>query len=91
MRTPDRADDAETALLCYIVYGILPAWFIPGLLDWNRHRRSRIERTAGARESLIHLLMMTEVGVPLTLGLLCEINPFVLTTILFAIATHSLG
>jgi hypothetical protein len=32
--------------------------------------------------------MMTEVGVPLTLGLLCEINPLFLTTILAAIAAH---
>jgi hypothetical protein len=75
-------------LLRYIVYGILPAWFIPGLLDWNQHRRSRIEQTAGTRESLIHLLMMTEVGVPLTLGLLCEINPLILTAILVALAAH---
>lgn len=88
MRIPDRATDAETALLRYIVYGILPAWFIPGLLDWNQHRRSKIEQTSGTRESLIHILMMTEVGLPLTMGLLCEVNPLILTTILAAIAAH---
>jgi hypothetical protein len=88
MRIPDQATNAETALLRYIIYGILPAWFIPGLLDWNQHRRSRIEQTSGTCESLIHLLMMTEVGVPLTLGLLCEINPLILATILTAIAAH---
>jgi hypothetical protein len=43
MRIPDRASDAEAALLRYIMYWILPAWFIPGLLDWNQHRRTRIE------------------------------------------------
>lgn len=37
---------------------------------------------------MIHLLMMAEVGVPLTLVLLCEINPLVLTTILASIAAH---
>jgi hypothetical protein len=88
MRIPERTNDAETALLRYIMYGILPAWFIPGLLDWNQHRRSRIERTAGTRESLIHLLMMAEVGVPLTVALLCEINPLVLVIILGSIAAH---
>lgn len=88
MRIPDQAHDAETALLRYIMYGVLPAWFIPGLLDWNQHRRTRIEQTSGTRESLIHLLMMTEVGVPLTLCLLCEINPLVLTTIFGSIAAH---
>jgi hypothetical protein len=88
MRIPDRANDAETALLRYLVYGLLPAWFIPGLLDWNAHRRSRIERNAGTRESLIHLLMMTEVGVPITLALLFEINPLMLTIMLSSIAAH---
>jgi hypothetical protein len=57
-------------------------------VDWNQHRRSRIEQTAGSRESFIHLMMMTEVGVPLTLGLLCEINPLILSTILVALAAH---
>ncbi|WP_231117693.1 hypothetical protein [Mycobacterium intracellulare] len=29
LRIPDRANDAETALLRYLMYGLLPAWFIP--------------------------------------------------------------
>jgi hypothetical protein len=49
---------------------------------------AQIERTSGTRESLIHLLMMTEVGVPLTLCLLCEINPLILTMIMCSIAAH---
>ena len=40
------------------------------------------------RESVIHLLMMAEVGVPITLALICEINPLVLTIILGSIAAH---
>lgn len=70
------------------MYGLLPAWFIPSLLDWNQHRRSRIEVTSGTRESLIHLLMMAEVGLPLTMVLLCEVNPLVLSTIAASIAAH---
>jgi hypothetical protein len=49
----------------------LPAWFIPRLLDWNQHRRSRIERNAGIRESLIHALQMSEAG-PITLARLFD-------------------
>ena len=88
MRIPDRASDTETALLRYLVYGVLPAWFIPGLLAWNQHRGSRIERNAGTRESLIHVLMMAEVGVPITLALLFEIDPLVLAIIAGSIAAH---
>ncbi|QYN26437.1 diguanylate cyclase/phosphodiesterase [Amycolatopsis sp. DSM 110486] len=85
---PDRASDVESATLRYLLYGILPAWFVPGVLDWWQHRRTHIQDTAGARESLIHLLMMAEVGVPITLALLCEINPLILTIMAATIAAH---
>ncbi|MCP2257353.1 hypothetical protein LX15_001038 [Streptoalloteichus tenebrarius] len=88
IRIPEQASDVETATLRYLLYGLLPAWFIPGVLDWWQHRRTDIEHTAGVRESLIHLLMMTEIGVPIVLTLLCEINPAVMVIMLAAIAAH---
>lgn len=42
--------DATTRCL---LYGLLPSWFVPGLADWAMHRRTRIEDTAGTKESLI--------------------------------------
>ncbi|AUS81933.1 diguanylate cyclase/phosphodiesterase [Actinoalloteichus sp. AHMU CJ021] len=87
-RVPERARDVETATLRYLVYGLLPAWFVPGLLDWALHRRTDIEHTAGVQESLIHALMMTEVGVPIAIALVCEVNPLVLTIIVAAILAH---
>lgn len=63
----------------YLLYGLLPGWFLPGLADWVMHRRSRIEDTAGTKESLIHSLMMTEVGIPIALTLRYEVNPLLLT------------
>jgi hypothetical protein len=88
LRLPSRATDVESATLRYLLFGLLPAWFVPGLLDWLQHRRTDIEHTAGTRESLIHLLMMVEVGGPLALALLCEVNPLVLAIIAAAIAAH---
>jgi hypothetical protein len=38
------------------------------------HRRTHIEQTAGPRESLVHHLMFAETGVPVLLGLFCEVN-----------------
>jgi hypothetical protein len=55
---PHRSRDTSTALQRYLAYGVLPAWFVPGLLDWCQHRRTDIEHTAGTRESFIHLLII---------------------------------
>jgi hypothetical protein len=88
MRIPGNVGDVEEATLRYLLYVLLPAWFVPGVLDWWQHRRTDIQHTAGVKESAIHLLMMAEVGVPITLVLLCEINPAVLTVMALAVAAH---
>ncbi|MGI3197723.1 diguanylate cyclase [Streptomyces sp. GLT-R25] len=72
----------------YLLYGLLPSWFVPGLADWVMHRRTRIEDTAGTKESLIHALMMTEVGIPIALTLRYEVNPLLLTVQLGGAAVH---
>jgi hypothetical protein len=73
----------------YLLYFVLPAWLVPGLLDWAMHRRTKIEHTSGTRESALHALMMAEVGVPVTLGLLFEATPLVLATMIGNLALHT--
>nr|WP_199836066.1 diguanylate cyclase [Streptomyces sp. TP-A0356] len=80
--------DVGDATSRYLLYGLLPSWFLPGLADWVMHRRSRIEDTAGTKESLIHALMMTEVGVPIALTLRYEVNPLLLSVQLAGAAVH---
>lgn len=75
-----RALGVETATRRWLIGGVLPLWLGAGLADWHRHRRTHIETTAGTRESMIHSLMMTEAGIPVALGLFCEVNPGVLAT-----------
>ncbi|MCP3101497.1 hypothetical protein LZ198_21720 [Myxococcus sp. K15C18031901] len=82
LRTPTGATDAETATRRVLLYFMLPAWLVPGVVDWVWHKRTDIEHTSGAGESLIHCLMMTEVGVPVLMGLLMEINPLTLSLML---------
>ncbi|MFF7050320.1 diguanylate cyclase [Streptomyces griseorubiginosus] len=72
----------------YLLYGLLPSWFVPGLADWVMHRRTRIEDTSGTKESLIHSLMMAEVGLPIALTLRYEVNPLLLTVQLGGAAVH---
>lgn len=79
----------ETATRRILLGGVMPLWLGAGVADWYRHRQTRIETTAGPRESAIHLLMMTETGVPVMLGLFCEVNAGVLLTSFAALGAHS--
>ncbi|MFE5752519.1 diguanylate cyclase [Streptomyces massasporeus] len=80
--------DVGDATTRYLLYGLLPSWFVPGVADWAMHRRTRIEDTAGTKESLIHSLMMAEVGIPIALTLRYEVNPLLLSVQLGGAAVH---
>ncbi len=80
--------DVESVTVRYLMYVLVPAWFVPGVADYIMHRRTRIERTSGLRESAIHALMMAEMGVPVALVLLFEVNAMLLATAALAAAGH---
>ncbi|MFG3206303.1 diguanylate cyclase [Streptomyces sp. NPDC048192] len=82
------AVDADVATTRFLLYGLLPGWFAPGLADWAMHRRTRIEETAGTKESVIHALMMAEVGVPILLTLRYRVNPRLLSLLLAGALVH---
>jgi hypothetical protein len=81
--------DVENTALRYVLFVMLPLWIVPGVLDWYWHKSTDIEHTAGIEESIIHSLMMTQVGVPIFAGLLFEVNPLLLTTMFGALVVHS--
>jgi hypothetical protein len=72
----------------YMQYVLLPMWFAPGILDWVMHRRTHISRTSGTKESLMHSAMMTEVGVPILMALLLEMNAGVIAAMIAAALIH---
>jgi hypothetical protein len=78
----------ELALRNYMLYVLIPLWFVPGVLDWYWHRKTKIEETSGTHESLTHALMMTSLGVPLLAGLFFDINALVLTMMAGGFVTH---
>lgn len=87
---PGRKDSAEEAVQRLLLGGVLPLWLGAGAADWYLHKRTRIEETSGARESLIHHLMFAETGLPVLLGLFCEVNAGVLAASYGAVGAHSL-
>jgi hypothetical protein len=72
------------ALLCLT----LPLWLLAGFGDWLCHRRTLIERTAGPRESALHLLLYLTIVVPLGLALFLEINALLLAFMAVGVLAH---
>jgi hypothetical protein len=77
--------DAARKLL---LYAVPPAWITAGLADWLCHRATRIETTAGAKESLMHLLMQAELGIPVLMMLFLEVTPPVILCVAAAFVAH---
>ena len=67
---------------------VLPLWLVAGFADYLCHRASHIATTSGPKESLIHLLMLTEIAIAITAAMAFEINAAVIL-LMFAIwAAH---
>jgi len=71
-----------------LMYFLLPVWLIAGFADWLCHRASHIESTTGAKESLIHLLMFVEVGIPLLAAMFLDVNALVIAIMIVAFFIH---
>ncbi|TWB41163.1 diguanylate cyclase [Nitrospirillum pindoramense] len=78
----------EAVTLAVLMYGIVPLWFMAGLADWLCHRATDIQHTTGAKESLLHLLMFSEVAVPLLACLFLEINALVIALMVVGFLAH---
>ena len=70
--------DEKHLLINLILYGLLPLWSIAGFMDWCCHRATKVESTSGLKESLIHSVMGVELGIPILLCLLFEVNVLIL-------------
>lgn len=80
--------NVEDTTLRYLMLVMLPLWILPGIADWYWHKQTDIENTAGLKESFLHSLMMSEVGLPIFMGLLFEVNPLVLSLMVGALVVH---
>jgi hypothetical protein len=71
-----------------LMYFVLPLWLLAGFADYLCHRASRISTTAGPKESLIHLIMLTEMAVPVTAAMALEVNALVILVMICLWAVH---
>jgi hypothetical protein len=87
-REDERAWPPAQSVEGLVTYVLLPAWIVPGVLDWYWHRRTRIEETAGARESAMHLLMQAEAGATVMAFLFLEPDAGVILAGLLGAVLH---
>jgi hypothetical protein len=78
------------AAVIVLLYFVLPLWLAAGFADYLCHRASRIQLTTGYKESLLHLLMFSEIAVPLLAAIFFEINAFVIAVMIVGFITHQL-
>ena len=71
-----------------LMYFVLPLWLFAGFADYLCHRASSIATTAGPKKSLIHLLMLTEMGIPVTAAMALEVNALVILVMIICWALH---
>jgi hypothetical protein len=81
--------ETDVAARRYLLYFMLPLWIVPGFMDYLWHRRTKIETTSGTRESVLHALMMSEAGIPVTMALLFEVNSGILLLTIAAFVAHT--
>ncbi|CDX43425.1 conserved membrane hypothetical protein [Mesorhizobium sp. SOD10] len=75
-------------MVLILMYFVLPVWLLAGIADWLCHRATHIESTTGAKESLIHLLMFAEVGIPLLAAMFLEINALIIAVMMIMFVVH---
>ena len=78
----------DQLLFNLILYGLLPLWGITGFLDWCCHRATGIERTSGVRESVVHSVMGVQLGIPIVLCLVFQVNVMILLICILAFLSH---
>lgn len=78
----------EDAVRGLILFGLLPLWMIAGFVDYLCHRQTRIEHTSGVRECVLHIVMGFQVGIPVFLALVFEVNVLVTLICLLMLVAH---
>jgi hypothetical protein len=74
--------------LLILMYFIVPVWLAAGFADWLCHRAAGISVTSGPKESLIHLLMFAEVGMPMLAAIFLQVNAGIILMMIVAFAMH---
>jgi hypothetical protein len=73
-----------------LMYFVLPLWLAAGFADYLCHRATSIESTSGPKESLLHLLQLSEMAVPTLAAIFLEINALIILVMIVSLILHQL-
>lgn len=73
-----------------LAYVVLPLWVLAGFVDYCCHRATHIEHATGAKESVLHWLMLGEAAVPILLCLFFQVNALVLALMIPFFVVHEI-
>jgi len=57
-----------------LMYVVLPLWLLAGVADWLFHKKTQIEKNAGAFESLLHIASILQMAIPILAALFLRVN-----------------
>lgn len=83
-------DSTSQVLQQVLLYLLLPIWLLAGFGDWLCHRIQHIERSTGLKESLIHILMLAELGIGIAAALLLQVDAGVILLLIACCIAHEL-
>jgi hypothetical protein len=72
------------------MYIVLPLWVLAGFADYCCHRLTDIEHANGVKESLLHWLMLGEVGVPLLAAVFLKIDALLFAFMMLCLVAHEI-
>jgi hypothetical protein len=82
--------EVEQLLTCLLVFGLYPLWLLAGGIDYACHRWTRIEATAGPKESLLHVAEFLVLGAALALVICFSITRLTFFMVVAGVTLHSL-
>jgi hypothetical protein len=80
--------NTKEAAEAILMFAVIPLWLAAGFLDWNCHRRTRIESTSGLPENIFHWLLLAEGGLALLAVALLEVDAGVMLLVFAAFLAH---
>lgn len=86
---PAAAVPLESLLWGLLGWVVLPLWLLAGVADYWAHARSDITQTSGVHESALHLLQTAEIGAPVLIVLLMQINVLTMALLILGAAAHT--